>query len=32
VHMEEAPISHGTEADRMGARANRSPVRMQYDT
>jgi hypothetical protein len=32
VHMEEAPISHGTEADRMGARANRPPVRMQYDT
>jgi len=32
VHMEEAPISHGTMGDREDARALRPPVRMQYDT
>jgi hypothetical protein len=32
VHMEEAPVSHGTMGDRMDARANRPAVRMQYDT
>jgi hypothetical protein len=32
VHMEEAPVSHGTMSDREDARALRPPVRMQYDT